>query len=110
MKNLMKNTLSFFRDSLALPHFTGHTIWSKKVPTEYDVVMRREGGAGHWILNDDRGRNFHAPTLRTAWMIAEFFQDPRDPIHLHCGDPAESDAPLTIREKFRQQLVSMQTK
>lgn len=113
MKNFMKpmKSLSFFRGSpLSLPYFNGHTILSKKVPTEYDVVMSREDGEGQWVLNDDRGRNFHGPTLRTAWMIAEFFQDKRDPIHTHCADPAESDAPLTIREMFRQRLMSAHTK
>lgn len=105
--NKIMNTLSSLRESMTLPYFSQNTIISKKVSTEYDIVSVRDGGRGLWTLSDDRSRHFHGTTLHMAWLIAEFFQDKRDPIHHYpYGDPAESDAPQTLREMFRQGFVS----
>lgn len=65
------------------------TLWSKAVPTEYDV--RREGA--RYVLSDDRGRRFGAFTLKGAFRRAERAQDPRDPIH-HEPFPHPEDTPL----------------
>lgn len=109
--NKIMNSLSSLRESMTLPYFNGHTIMSKKVPTEYDVVSVRDRGKGLWTLSDDRSRHFHGLTLQMAWLIAEFFQDKRDPIHHEpYGDPAESNAPKTLRERIRRQFVSTLSK
>lgn len=64
-------------------------VWSKIVPTEYDV---RHNGL-KYVFSDDRGRLFTGFTFKGAFRNAERGQDPRDPIH-HEPYPHPSDTPL----------------
>lgn len=57
------------------------TVWSKRVPTEYDVETELAFGLTIVTLVDDRSRRFSGFSVRGALARAERAQDPRDPIH-----------------------------
>lgn len=67
------------------------TVYSKRVPTEYDI--ERTPVLGLVVLSDDRGRRFSGFSLTGAFRRAEKAQDPADPIH-HPPYPDPREVPL----------------
>lgn len=65
----------------ALATETPSTVWSKRVPTEYDVESEKVLGISIFTLVDDRSRRFSGFSVNGALTRAERAQDPQDPIH-----------------------------